>query len=280
MKKGDASYIRKMANKLKSIRFLGGACENCGGTEIYFLEFHHKIDKIGNVSGMLEGRWEKIKTEITKCNLLCRNCHRELRWGNSRCSVLKIKLLEIKKSNKCLKCGYAGKDENFASLDFHHRLAEDKDFSLGNAYKLITKYRDKVIRELEKCDVLCSNCHAKEHFNNDRFEKFKDLIYDKISNNVDYNLVNEEAVIKLVNDGMLNYEICKKLNIPPSTLSTVLNRLGIKRNKKDVLIKRMTEEEKIEIYNQFIKDHPNTRSARFAKQKHQRILKARNAKKK
>jgi len=47
----------------------------------------------------------------------------------------------------------------------------------------------------------------------------------------------------------------------------------------DAITYDLDDELKMGIFNQFIKDHPNTRSARFAKQKHQRILKTRNAKK-
>ena len=36
--------------------------------------------------------------------------------------------------------------------------------------------------ELDKCSVLCKNCHTEEHINIVKFNKYKDIIYDKVSN--------------------------------------------------------------------------------------------------
>lgn len=59
---------------------------------------------------------------------------------------------------KCKKCGNS-KDY---LLDFHHRNPEEKegelsDFSKG--YNL-----DKFFEELDKCDLLCANCHREFHY--------------------------------------------------------------------------------------------------------------------
>jgi hypothetical protein len=61
--------------------------------------------------------------------------------------------------NKCKKCGYSKCPQ---ALEFHHRNAQIKDFSMGSI-RSITK---EVIREINKCDLLCSNCHREEHFPN------------------------------------------------------------------------------------------------------------------
>jgi hypothetical protein len=48
-------------------------------------------------------------------------------------------------------------------LDYHHRDGEHKDM---NVSKLISHGHgmDELRKEIEKCDVLCANCHRKEHF--------------------------------------------------------------------------------------------------------------------
>lgn len=59
---------------------------------------------------------------------------------------------------QCKKCG----ENRFYLLDFHHRNPEEKegelsDFSKG--YNL-----DKFFEELQKCDLLCANCHREFHY--------------------------------------------------------------------------------------------------------------------
>jgi hypothetical protein len=65
---------------------------------------------------------------------------------------------EFKKTLKCIKCG----ENHIACLDFHHRDPKQKEFSIAGAVSHSNK--EKVIKELEKCDVLCANCHRKHHY--------------------------------------------------------------------------------------------------------------------
>ena len=67
--------------------------------------------------------------------------------------------LNTYKSNlKCVECG----ENHPATLDFHHIDPSGKDFGVANfGGKSITKIKD----EIEKCIVLCANCHRKLHWN-------------------------------------------------------------------------------------------------------------------
>lgn len=58
-------------------------------------------------------------------------------------------------------CGY---DRCPRALDFHHRDPQEKDFEIAKArdYSL-KKDGEKLKRELDKCDLLCSNCHRELH---------------------------------------------------------------------------------------------------------------------
>lgn len=58
------------------------------------------------------------------------------------------------KGGRCQRCGY---DRCLAALVFHHRDRSKKEFHLSLTQK--TKL-DSVKGELDKCDLLCSNCHA------------------------------------------------------------------------------------------------------------------------
>lgn len=67
----------------------------------------------------------------------------------------------IKKNLSCKNCG----ETHIAVLDFHHRDPKKKDFTISSCYK--THSEEKILLELEKCDVLCSNCHRILHWNMD-----------------------------------------------------------------------------------------------------------------
>jgi hypothetical protein len=67
---------------------------------------------------------------------------------------------EFKKTLKCIVCG----ENHIACLEFHHRDPKQKEFGIAGAISHSNK--EKVIKELEKCDVLCANCHRKHHYEN------------------------------------------------------------------------------------------------------------------
>lgn len=60
------------------------------------------------------------------------------------------------KGGKCERCGYY---KCLRALTFHHR--DGKDF--GIAAKGHTRSWERVKKELDKCDLLCHNCHMELH---------------------------------------------------------------------------------------------------------------------
>ena len=70
----------------------------------------------------------------------------------------KIKLVEMK-GGGCQVCGY---NQCHRALSFHHRVSADKKFQLGGVDLRNRKWSDILI-EVEKCDLLCNNCHMELH---------------------------------------------------------------------------------------------------------------------
>ena len=76
----------------------------------------------------------------------------------------KHKLIEYK-GGKCCKCGY---NKCEAALHFHHLNPKEKEFTLSqinlndNIFSL-----EKVLQEVDKCILLCANCHIEEHYKED-----------------------------------------------------------------------------------------------------------------
>lgn len=55
----------------------------------------------------------------------------------------------------CADCGLRN-DEHPEVFDFDHRPGTDKHFNLARAINLTWK---RLLAEIEKCDVVCANCH-------------------------------------------------------------------------------------------------------------------------
>lgn len=87
----------------------------------------------------------------------CRKCVSDQTIERGR--KLKLDCIQYK-GGKCQRCGYSGCQ---AALDFHHRNPEEKDFSLCKKYGC-RKLNDRIKKELDKCDLLCANCHREEHW--------------------------------------------------------------------------------------------------------------------
>lgn len=52
-------------------------CVDCGESDPIVLEFDHQRDKLDDVSNLMRtGRWDQIRKEIEKCEVVCANCHR------------------------------------------------------------------------------------------------------------------------------------------------------------------------------------------------------------
>lgn len=71
----------------------------------------------------------------------------------------KVKQMAVEyKGGACQKCGY---NSCVDALDFHHINESEKEFGIAN--KGHCWGWDKIKKELDKCILLCANCHREEH---------------------------------------------------------------------------------------------------------------------
>lgn len=229
MNKSEYSFILTWAKRIKAIRLLGGKCTKCSNDNIFVLSFHHpNKDKEKSMTRLKHYRWSEIEKEIRKCVLLCSNCHTEVHCNGSQNHKIKARLLEKIGKKCCSICGYSGK--NYASLVFHHNNSSDKRFDISRyttrqkSTKDITK--EEFATEIDKCTLICQNCHRKKHMRNERFMRFKKDIYDKVDHYIENNKpIDESLLILLLKDGKRPVDICKILNLSKSTVSTCFKRM-------------------------------------------------------
>lgn len=222
--KRDSTYILRMSKKIKAIQLLGGKCITCGNDNRTCLEFHHKNkdEKEHKIAVALTGRWSVLKKELDKCSIMCRNCHMEEHYPNA--NKLKIKILDVmNKKILCEKCGY---DKNYSAIDFHHSDSINKKFSfrdIHNDHIFLMPLKD-IVEEMEKCSLLCRNCHAMEHYDHNRFLSFEVAINKKVNSYIESNSIDWQLVRFMHKEGIKNIEIARKLGCTKSSITYILNK--------------------------------------------------------
>lgn len=87
----------------------------------------------------------------------CKYCHTE--FMKKIYEDKKALVANIRSQLKCQKCG----ESKEYMLDFHHLDPDKKEETIArmtsNNYRI-----DKVLNEIRKCIVLCSNCHREFHY--------------------------------------------------------------------------------------------------------------------
>lgn len=90
------------------------------------------------------------------CSKNCKNKY----YVDQRRKELKKLAVEYK-GGSCEKCSY---NKCIAAMDFHHKDPNEKDFGISSNGSTISWEKMKL--ELDKCLLLCSNCHRELHYAN------------------------------------------------------------------------------------------------------------------
>lgn len=102
-------------------------------------------------------------------NTNCKICDKDLgenpkNRSNCGACITRIRRYRIKqqaveyKGGKCEKCGY---DRCYSALEFHHLNPNEKDFGIADS--AYSRSWETIKKELDKCIMVCSNCHAEIH---------------------------------------------------------------------------------------------------------------------
>jgi hypothetical protein len=86
-----------------------------------------------------------------------KDTERSVKRNREKRILLTLKAIEYK-GGKCIRCGY---NKFISALEFHHVDPSTKSFVI--AKYIHAKPWDEIQKELDKCDLLCANCHREEH---------------------------------------------------------------------------------------------------------------------
>lgn len=102
------------------------------------------------------------------CSVSCKRAMKRAMGRVSRSNTApyrREKNQEIKRSaveykgGSCEGCGY---DKCLRALHFHHRVPSKKEFAISSSTDSTADW-ETIRRELDKCALLCANCHAEVH---------------------------------------------------------------------------------------------------------------------
>jgi DNA-directed RNA polymerase subunit RPC12/RpoP len=101
------------------------------------------------------GETKFVSTSKVRMHYRCMRCSTEAVQRRRE----KLKLLAVEyKGGKCQRCGYC---KCLKALEFHHIDPEQKEFGIG--HKGETRSWEKTKVELDKCILVCANCHREIH---------------------------------------------------------------------------------------------------------------------
>ena len=130
-----------------------------------------------------------------------------------RAASRKMELIDLK-GGKCEMCGY---DKNISALEFHHIDPSTKKHNLDSRFLANSSY-EKIAEEVDKCMLLCSNCHKEIH--NENFDR---AVLEKVLNE-NSDTIRKDREIKYCKD-------CGKQLLSENKSGYCLSCLGKRRRK-------------------------------------------------
>ena len=134
----------------------------------------------------------------------CKDCHCKNTLNRRR--NFKQNCVDYK-GGSCQKCGY---NKDLTALEFHHLNPEEKEMLLS---KMMNKPWELTKKELDKCVVLCSNCHREEHSIINKKKKQEKEFLSNLTNNF------SDSILTGKNTGQNSCNQCDKVLTEENTSS-------------------------------------------------------------
>jgi len=197
-----------------------------------------------------ESEFSINKTKSDGLNTECKECQKsyfkEYYKKNQQKQISRVNKTRLNKKNKiakikldsgCVRCGY---NKHPAALHFHHI---DKSTKVMNISCNLHHDIDDLLKEIEKCEILCANCHAEEHAEYDwtkeihvkptkqrsKIKKIKHPHKKVSSKNSKKRVWPEKEELEKIIWERPSEEIAKELNVSGSMLSRKCKQLGIQK---------------------------------------------------
>lgn len=154
---GKSHGLRKRKFCLSCSPFKSGNCKDLRMTEVWHPTNDTKrCSKCQEVFPMTSEYFHRDKGKRDGFCWYCKKCNNEI----TKAAQKNFKKVAVEhKGGKCISCG----ENALCCLDFHHLDPTKKDYSISSDLRNLGRLNDKAKTELDKCILLCSNCHRKVH---------------------------------------------------------------------------------------------------------------------
>lgn len=164
----------------------------------------------------------------------CKKCLSNISADNQK--ALKSWAVEYM-GGKCVHCGY---NKCIAAMEFHHLDPSEKDYEPARLFGQ-NQPREIIKRELDKCLLLCANCHREEHYrlkfgDEIRVETRKRL--EKINVGAlskEYSFPENDILQDMINNNGIS-DVAKQISVSFDALRSHIKLIGLEVNQM-----RMTE---------------------------------------
>ena len=112
--------------------------------------------KCGKELPLTDFHWRNKAKGIKRSE--CKYCHND--YMNQKNAQNREIVHKLKQNNCCAKCG----ENRWYVLDYHHINPEDKIKTVAKL--MVHSSTDTTLKEIDKCILLCRNCHAEFHYLN------------------------------------------------------------------------------------------------------------------
>lgn len=143
--------------EIQTSHLRSGAIKSCGAPECKIAnnKEYIKVCPICN---------KQFSTNVNN-RIYCYECSPLQKDGSAEYQKTKQRAIKnqliLYKGGKCEKCGY---DKCAGALQFHHKNPQEKEFSLSQINLSKELNMEQLYKEVDKCMLLCANCHAEEHY--------------------------------------------------------------------------------------------------------------------
>ena len=112
--------------------------------------------KCGKELPLTDFHWRNKAKGIKRSE--CKYCHND--YMNQKNAQNREIVHSLKQNSCCAKCG----EKRWYVLDYHHINPENKIKTVAKL--MVHSSTDTTLKEIDKCILLCKNCHAEFHYLN------------------------------------------------------------------------------------------------------------------
>lgn len=116
-------------------------------------------------------------------------------------------------------------------MEFHHIDETNKSFSISET--AFSKSLDELKKEVDKCMLVCANCHRELHAEKEKEKLDNYAEYQKYRNlkRYAYSKIDKKTVEDLISEGKKQKEISEIIGVSVATLKRFLSENGMSKKR-------------------------------------------------